>query len=170
MYHPADTAADLTQLGGTDELVGAALHMPLLRRAKPPAGSSSSPDSVISTPPTSTWDPPPALPPSAETEVINRGGIGALRSRALRRCCARASATTAASSSSSASEVPATIVGAVPPHCEKASVCAQARREPCGRGQQACSGWCCLDGLDSHPGSAWPTARHHRRHPVTFGS
>jgi len=84
--------------------------MPLLRRAKPPAGSlTSSPDSVIPTPLASTpWDPSPALPPSAETEVLPRGGRGAA-ARALRRCCA--SATTAAGSSSSASEAPATIVG-----------------------------------------------------------
>ena len=93
--------------------------MPLLRRAKPPAGSlTSSPDSVIPTPLSSTpWDPSPALPPSAENEVLPRGGRGGLRSRALRRCCA--SATTAAGSSSSTSEAPATIVGSVPPRCEK---------------------------------------------------
>ena len=116
--------------------------MPLLRRAKPPAGSlTSSPDSVIPTPLASTpWDPSPALPPSAETEVLPRGGRGAA-ARALRRCCA--SATTAAGSSSSASEAPATIVGSVPPRCEKAPSSAPG---PCGRVGVA------LDDPDSHPG------------------
>jgi len=124
--------------------------MPLLRRAKPPA--SSSPDSVISTPPTSTpWDPPPALPPSAETEVVHRGGIGALRSRALRRCCASASATAAASSSSSVGESQATIVGAVPPHCEKASVSASSDGPVVGASKSA-RVVAALDGLDTPPG------------------